>query len=203
MKDLKHDDNDDLAVGGSRQHILNSLSYSPSKLYCFSLNEHIVSYQPALLMRTDFILRTRIDRMIQNAFECGLFLKWDRDSQRKKERIIPFEPSYIATLQQYSFALILILGSGLTISSLIFFTELFIQRQVERNPHSAWSCSRRVIDGHRDFFIYLPEKLQVNEFTIGDYIKATRDHYIEPEFWENIEMDEKSVSASSRDSGYN
>lgn len=141
--------------------------------------------------------------MIQNAFECGLFLKWDRDSQRKKERIIPFEPSYIATLQQYSFALILILGSGLTISSLIFFTELFIQRQVERNPHSAWSCSRRVIDGHRDFFIYLPEKLQVNEFTIGDYIKATRDHYIEPEFWENIEMDEKSVSASSRDSGYN
>lgn len=133
-------------------------------------------------MRTDFIVRPRIDRIIQNAFESGLFLKWDRDSQRKKERIIPYEPSFIATLEQYSFALILVLGTGLTISSLIFFGELFIQHQVQRKPHAPWTCMRRAIDGHRDFFTYLPEKLQQNEFTLIDCVLLSKDHYVDPEY---------------------
>lgn len=146
-------------------------------MYCFDLNEHIVSYQPTLLMRTNFVARPRVDEIIQNAFESGLFLKWDRDSQRKKERIIPFEPSFVATLEQYSFALVLVLGTGLTISCLIFFVELFIQHQVQLKPNTIWTWTRRAVDGHRDFFTFLPEKLQRREFTFIDCVLLSRDHY--------------------------
>ena len=156
---MKHDDNDDLAVGGSRQRILNSRSYSPSTIFCFDRVESIASYQPTLLMRKDFDLKQKIDATIQYAFECGLFAKWDRDSQRKKERLMSFVPSDGLTLQSLSaFILVIIIGWIMSIASCV--SELIIHRKLKQKQRSRiWKYLEQFFDGDRHYLKNLPERL--------------------------------------------
>lgn len=157
---MKHDDNTDLAVGGSRQHISNSPSYSPSKLFCFDYDEHIASYQPTLLMRPDFDLGPEIDSIIRKAFESGLFVKWDRESQRKKERVVPYQPPPELTLEQYSFGLVTIYCTGMICSVFGFLLEIIVRRQTRKKPHPPWTYLEHLVNGHRNYFKDLPKKLQ-------------------------------------------
>lgn len=155
---MKYDDN--LAIGGSRQHILNSRSYSPSKIYCFDRDENIASYQPALLMRKDFALRQKIDEIIQYAFESGLFVKWDRDSQRKKERILPFIPETELSLGHLSPAFVFIICVGSIMSILSVISELIIYRNMQQEQRSwIWMYFEQFFDGNRHYLKDLPEKL--------------------------------------------
>lgn len=157
---LKLRENYRLAVGGSRQRILNSRFYSPSKIYCFGHAENIASYQSVLLMRKDFALIGKIDKIIRNAFECGLLVKWDRDSQRKKERIDPFEPKYALTLEQYVVFLVVIYSIGCIWAILSFFAEIIIKRKMKQRKRSPiWKYLERFFDGNRYYFKNLLEKL--------------------------------------------
>lgn len=155
---MKYDDNSDLAVGGSRQRILNSPAYSRRKTFCFDPSESITTYQPALLIRNDFPLKSKVNDIIQNAFEGGLFLKWNRASQRKKERIIPFEVKPAITLEQYSIALVLVIGGGFFVASLTFFAEMIIQWQSSSNRF--WTAFECIVDGKRHLLRNLPEKIK-------------------------------------------
>lgn len=156
---MKHENNSDLAVGGSRQHILNSRSFSPSKIFCFDENERIAGYQPMLLMRMHLPLKSNIDKIIRNAFESGLFVKWDRDSQRKKERIIPFQmedPITMSLFQKHIFTFV----PGLAYAILVLIVELFIEHMKRINPQQkVWTIIERAMDGKRNYFTNLPEKL--------------------------------------------
>lgn len=87
----------------------------PSKIVCFNRSERIAGYQRRLLMRMDFPLTTRINQIIQNAFESELLAKGDRDNQRKKE----FVSKPALKLEQYSVALVIVLGIGFTGASVI------------------------------------------------------------------------------------
>lgn len=170
MQHLRHDDNSDLAVGGSRQHILNSPFYSSSKIFCFNEQEHIVSYQPTLFMRSNFVLKSQIDTIIRNAFESGLLEKWERDIQRKKKRLIPFQVPLQVKLQHYYVGLVTIFGSGIVFSSITFLTEIFVAYQSKKTRSSPWTYLEMFFNGHRNFFTHLPEKLQRNQLTLQQFI---------------------------------
>lgn len=109
---MKHDDNANLAVGGSRKHILNSRSYLPSKLFCFGRDESITGYQPAILMGKKFQRRQKIDEIIQRAFEGGLFFKWEKDTQRKRKRPERLEASFVLNFYQLRTFISAIIGGG-------------------------------------------------------------------------------------------
>lgn len=159
---MKHEDNYDVAVGGSRQRILNSHSYTPNEIFCFDRDQSIASYHPALLMRKNFPMKSRINQIIRDAFESGLFVKWNLDSQRKKERVISYEQPPQLSLEQCSFALVIVLCIGLILSIVAFFAELIVKWQVQKRPHFPWSYLEYIFCGHRHCFTNLPEKLQRN-----------------------------------------
>lgn len=166
LENLKRDDNDCLAVGGSRQRILNSRSYSPSKMFCFDQDKSIASYQSALIIRTDFALRQKIDDIIRNAFEGGLFVKWNRDSQRKKKRIDPFEPEYALTLEQYAVFLVVIYSIGCILAIFSFLFEVIIQQKMKQsNRTHIWIYFEQFFDGNRHYLTNLSQKLIKNSST--------------------------------------
>lgn len=154
-----------MAVGGSRQHILNSPSYSASEMFCFDRAESIAGYQPVLLMRKDFPFRNRIDEIIGNAFESGLFNKWIRDSQRKKQQTVPFEPKPALTLVQFAVFFTFIYCLGCIMSTLSFCSEILTQRMMkQRNVHRIWIYFERLFDGERHYLRNLPDRLmQTND----------------------------------------
>lgn len=157
---MKRDENDDLAVGGSRQNILNSRSYSPSKIFCFDRDKSIASYHPALMMRNEFHLRPRINEIIQNAFDSGLFDKWNRDNQKKKERLIPFEEPDALNIYHLIPAFINFIFCGSFISILTFFCECFIHRKMqEQNLSRNCMYVEQFLDSDRHYLKNLPEKI--------------------------------------------
>lgn len=156
---MKRDENYDLAVGGSRQQILNGRSYSASSIFCFDQNEHIASYQPAMMVRKGFPLESKINEIIQDAFESGLFIKWHRNSERKLERAIPNEPPTELTLKDLRFAFVWILLGGYILSTLAFISELIISRQMKQPSRSwIWAYLEQFFDGERHYFKNLLDK---------------------------------------------
>lgn len=139
-----------LAVGGSRQRILNSRSYSPSKIFCFGRNENIASYYSALLIRNEFRLLKRINDIIRNAFESGLFVKWDLDNQRKKERMIPFEIPDQLTIEHYSGTFIFLITGGTVLATMTLLAERVTYRKMQ-NPNRSrfWMYLECILDGER------------------------------------------------------
>lgn len=153
MEHLKHDDNDDLAIGGSRQRILNSRVYSSEEIFCFDSAEHIASYQPRLLISNDFPYKSRVDEIIQNAFETGLFAKWNRENQMPPEHIVEYEPPMEITLEQALPLFALLLGISLVLSISTFLAELFIFWKRKQNPASQkWKVLESFFDGKRHHF---------------------------------------------------
>lgn len=162
LEHLTHDDNSDLAVGGSRDYILNSPSYSPLKIFCFDSDESIASYPMVLSMRKDFALKSKVDEIIRNSFEGGLFVKWERDTRRKTEPLRPYEPQLELTLKECAF--ICFMGSvGFIVSILTFICEIIIYRKLKQNGRSpVWKYLRQFFDGNRHYLRNLPEKLKLN-----------------------------------------
>lgn len=153
LEHLKHDDSHEAAIGASRQRILNSRFYSPEQVYCFNQDENIASYQPALLMRKGFALTDGIDKIIRNAFEGGLFVKWDRDNQRKKEQKHSFTPKLTLTLQEMVVLFVFILTGGWMLSTFIFINERFIHKKMQQlNPSRTWTFLEQMVDGRRHYF---------------------------------------------------
>lgn len=160
LEHLKGDDNSDLAIGGSRQHILNSRFYSPEKMFCFDRNEIIASYQPRLLMRKDFPFKSRVNEIIRNAFEGGLFVKWSRESKRQRERVIQHE-RFLAISLQVSFGPFLFFcGCGSILATLALLSEYIIFKKMsQKNRSRIWVYLEQFFDGKRHYLTNLPEKL--------------------------------------------
>lgn len=152
MNDLKHDDNYDLAVGGSRQYILNSNSYSPSGIFCFDSDENIASFQPRLLIRKDFAKKMKVNEIVQNAFEGGLVVKWSNDILRRRKPIIPPEPPIGITLKFFSPVLIFVLLMGSIMSTASFLCERIIHHKLKQCPQSwIWLRLEEFFDGERHY----------------------------------------------------
>lgn len=156
---LKRGANDNLTVGGSHQQTLNSPAYTPAEMFSFDQTEHIASYQPKLVMRNDFSLKSRVDEFIHSAAEGGRFIKWDRYSQRKKERIdsIDSDPTfYINDLKGY---FVVILGAGYLMSTLTLFCEILIHKKMmQPRRRKIWRYLEYFFDGKRHILTDLANK---------------------------------------------
>lgn len=156
---MKHDDNYDMAIGGSRQHILNSRSYSSREHFCFNPDQNIVSYQPRLLMRMNAPLRSRIDRIIRNSLESGLFEKWKRDSERRKEpKQIEQEETHVLTCEHFLFLYGTVYATGVVMASLSLYSEIIIKRNMMKSPRlRIWMYLEHFFDGNRNYLRNLVE----------------------------------------------
>lgn len=158
LENLLHTDYIDLAVGGSRRHILSSQAYSPSKIYCFDQSQSIQSYSTALYMPTVFDLRLKIDKIIQKLLEGGLFVKWNKDSILRRKFEIPDSQPLGMTFEDIStpFIFLFIIGSVISMSS--FICELIIFRKMKQhNRHVIWIYLEQFFDGRRHYFKNLME----------------------------------------------
>lgn len=98
--------------------------------------------------------------MIQSAFEGGLFVKWDRESQRKKEHIIPYEPRRELTLENFGIAYVFVFFVGTFLATASFYCEIHINRKLQANPLSKnWLLLEQFFDGKRHYFKNLSENL--------------------------------------------
>lgn len=163
LKQLRHENNHDLSVGGSSERILNSRFYSASEIFCFDSDQYIAGYQPRLWMwmQKDFTLESRINRIIQQAFEGGLFVKWHRDNQRKPKRMTRDNQWKPFNLKQFSLPFVTIYGLGIIVSILSFFSEIFIQRKMMQKQRSkVWIYLERFFDGKRHYLANLTDRLE-------------------------------------------
>lgn len=157
LKHLKHDANS--AVGSIRQHLLNCPEYTPSKIYCFEKQENVASYQPSLLVKGN--LKPKIDRIMRRLFEAGIFMKWIRDCQRRREYEIPYIASIEMQLIHLYFPLIFLTLLGNFICILTLIAELITANQMKKlNRHRIWEYLEKCFSGHRYYLNDWPRHLR-------------------------------------------
>lgn len=160
---LKRDENDDLAVGGSRQHILNCPEYTPSKIYCFKYRDNVANYQPSLLIRKGFHLKSRIDQIVRRLFEAGIFEKWAQDCKRRRKYEIPYIAPIEMQLIHIYFPLIFLMLLAPMVSISTFIAELITANQMKKeNNFRIWEYFEQFFSGHRYYFLDWPRRLQEN-----------------------------------------
>lgn len=151
---------DKLAVGGSRQNILNSPSYSPSNVFCFNKLENIASYPIALYMQKDFYLKKQVDNIIRKIFDAGLVEKWLQDSCIEKYESRYYPPDQLS-VAYIGAALVFFLGVGSLFSISTFIAEKLVSWKMKQPArHKIWIYLEQFFDGKRHYFKNLPERLQ-------------------------------------------
>lgn len=142
-----------IAVAGSRKNIENNQLYSPSKIYCFDKSESINSYQVSLFVTNGLDILKKIDEIIRHLFEAGLFVKWNRDSQRRREYEVQYVPPIEMTFEHISFNFYLVMTWGSLLSTLVFIFELIVHRMVlQRKQSKFWIYLDHHLTGIRYYF---------------------------------------------------
>lgn len=153
---LKRYENYDMAIGGTRLHILASSHYSPDDIFCFDESESLLTYQVALLLKNGSNFEIDINRIIRNSFEAGLFSKWESANLKVKHRTGDDQPLQM-TMENLLMPLIFVLGIGLPAACLVFLSELVIFRKVkQRNSSQIWHLLHQMCDAERKFFYIQP-----------------------------------------------
>lgn len=159
-----------MAVGGSRQHIFNSRVYSPKHIFCFEQNNNIASYPVALMIRNNYVLKLRIDKLAQFAFDGGLVLKWYRDyyyQNRIEKRNVFSDFEVPITLDNMSFNFVLVFCIGVVLSTLSFLAEIIIFRKMQQPSQSwVWKYCAQFFDGERHHLTHLADEVVVDNFQI-------------------------------------
>lgn len=160
LRDLRRDENYDLAVGGFSQHLSHLPQFSAAELFCFDKSERVISYPITLIVKNE--QKTIIDTIIRRLLEFGIIQKLKKDIQSKKipNRIVDDEPSKLQ-LGDICGILLFAYGIGISFSILIWLLELFVNWKLHnRKAHRSWKIIERCIDGHRHYFRNLPERFR-------------------------------------------
>lgn len=157
---------DRLAVCGSRQHILNSKSYSPSKIYCFEPSEMVTSYSIIFLMRNDFILSPKINEIVQRLFESGVIGHWSQLSKRKRKPELPYIIPLKLTKEHMYFAMIFIMSMGSFLAILILIQEIYVSRKMKQaNKSRYWTYLEWILDDECHFNNYSTHRQTMKKIT--------------------------------------
>lgn len=160
---MSDDDNYDLAIGGSYQHILISSSYTSANHFCFDWYENVGNYHISLIMRPDFaVANWKINRIIRKLIEAGFLAKWQRDfKSNHDDGDVEVEESMLLGFNSLSFAFGVVYSTGVILGILSFICELIIARKMTKfNRHWLWIYFEWIFDGQRHFLIDLIAKLQ-------------------------------------------
>lgn len=136
LQHLKRPENYRMAVGDSRLHLLSSPSYSPSELYCFDESESIFTYQVSLLLKNGSELEAKINRIIRNLFESGIFIKWSKEYQRNQQIDESDDTPRILTITHLLMPLIFVMGTLIPLSLIVFSLELVTFGKMSRGEKS-------------------------------------------------------------------
>lgn len=159
---MKQDEN--FALGGSRNHILSTEIHLSSKFFCFDRDENIASYHVWLMMKKGGHIEPKISKIARGIMESGFFVKWQRDHLKTIDKIqqISEKPqTETFTLRHFGFPLLIVYGIGLCSSFLYFLMEKITFNKVNRpNSHRIWKSINKSLEGRRRYFKNLPEKIQ-------------------------------------------
>lgn len=144
-------------MGDLRQHILSSIEYKPSIMYCFNPNQNIANYPISMIIDRNFEHRHNINKIIQRTFEAGLFKKWHSSQQRIIFDRSPQRETIRLSVEQISIAFILVLSIGNSLATMSFIVEIFIGRKWRAAP--IWVFLEQFFDGKRHYLINLPNRL--------------------------------------------
>lgn len=150
-------DHGTVAMGDLRQHILSSIEYKPSIMYCFNPNQNIANYPISMIIDRNFEHRHNINKIIQRTFEAGLFKKWHSSQQRIIFDRSPQRETIRLSVEQISIAFILVLSIGNSLATMSFIVEIFIGRKWRAAP--IWVFLEQFFDGKRHYLINLPDRL--------------------------------------------
>lgn len=157
-----------MAVGGSRQHILNSPVYSSEHIFCFNQNNNVAIHLLALMIRKDYILRSRFEELTQFAFDGGIVDKLSRDyyyRERIEKKTVFSDFEVPITLDNMAFNFLLLLFGGYFLSTLSFLAEIIIFRKMQQpSPFWIWKYFEQFFDGERHYFKNLADELVVDDF---------------------------------------
>lgn len=73
---------DHLAVGISREYVINHFNYDPEEIFCFDRSQHIESLQISIFARKESI--NLLNEEIRGYLEAGLISKWINDMKWKR-----------------------------------------------------------------------------------------------------------------------
>lgn len=151
-----------IAIGGSRQNIINSEPSLSSQMFCFDGLENIATFPIALYMRHDFYLKEEINEILQQSLEAGFFVKWQGDFQIERKHESDTEPVPLG-IANISAVLVFFIGCGSMFSTSVFIVENIIYRkrkQQRGNKYNIWFYLEQFFDGRRNYFKNVPERLQ-------------------------------------------
>lgn len=159
LNNLSEVRNSDLAVGGSRQHILDV--YSPSNHYCFDRSQRIINYHISMRTSDSFKSTPKINGIIRRLIEGGFVVRWQRDfSSKIKNRMIPTS-STEASMESLAFLFCFLYVLGMFLATLSFLAEKIIARKVaKKQKHWIWIHLERFFDGERYYLMDLPSQQQ-------------------------------------------
>lgn len=152
LQHLKRPENYNMAVGDSSLHLLSAPSYSSSDIYCFEDSESILTYHVSLLLKNGSKLEAKINRIIRNLFETGMFTKWNTFDQREQHIIDSNEPPVRMTVTNLLMGLICVLGIGIPLALIIFIMELVSFAKTKQNEKSRiWFNMHQICNPDRQY----------------------------------------------------
>lgn len=154
---LKEYENHNAAVGDSFSHISTSSHYSPEEIYCFDERESLITYQVSIFLEKSSEIVRKINGIIRNSFESGLFSKWKRDTLKFKQSIEETPPIQM-TLENLLMPVIFILGIGIPISVAVFLLEHLVSRKMKQKIKSGiWFFLDNICNPDRLYFRFEPQ----------------------------------------------
>lgn len=151
---MKHDDNDDLAVGVPRAHAMSTSLVANHDIFCFERSQNIANYSISLAIRNDLKLLSKINQIIQNILKGGLNVKWAREHKIKvhwKENLNENQSATWAPFQFENFAVAFyfVYFPGLILAAATFCAELYIaKKKCESRGSTLWKILSEIVDGH-------------------------------------------------------
>lgn len=115
-----------------------------------------------MYMRKDFYWKDKVNTIVQQLVEAGLFVKWQRDSQLHGKYEIPYAAQPIRLpISHASAALVFLIGVGSLMSISTFIVEQFVFWKMKQpNKLKIWMYLEQFVDGHRHYLKNVPERLQ-------------------------------------------
>lgn len=103
-----------------------------------------------MLTRPSLDILDKLNQLLQQSVETGLFMKWEQDSSSPLNKHDSDAIKFKSITWGHFGGDLIILSAGLFISGVVFGFELLVKRMRRTNRRSKfWKVTERLIDGHR------------------------------------------------------
>lgn len=138
------------AVAVMRKHAMNCPTVAKEDIFCFDRSQNIQDIGISMMVRPQFELLPKMNRMLRYSMESGLFAKWERESGGAIYGTGSNVFEYNRITWKHFVGALIHLCAGLMAGLIVFCLEKIIYRFARVFHHSKfWRVTERLIDGHR------------------------------------------------------